>query len=46
MAVAGVVFGKDAIQAQVVDSMKGMLGDNGSQAVQTMLKARQSPLKD
>lgn len=43
MAVAGLFFGRDAVQAQVAESMKGLLGDSGAQAVQTMLAGASKP---
>src|SRR3954468_12266589 len=43
MAVAGLFFGRDAVQAQVAESMTGLLGENGAQAVQTMLAGASKP---
>jgi membrane protein len=43
MAVAGLFFGRDAVQAEVAAAMKGLLGDNGAQAVQTMLAGASKP---
>lgn len=43
MTVAGLFFGRDAVQSQVAESMKGLLGDNGAQAVQTMLAGASKP---
>jgi membrane protein len=43
MAVAGLFFGRDAIQAEVSAAMKGLLGDSGAQAVQTMLAGASKP---
>ena len=43
MAVAGLFFGRDAVQAQVAEAMKGLLGDSGAQAVQTMLAGASKP---
>jgi membrane protein len=37
MAVAGLFFGREAVQSEVSSAMKGLLGDSGAQAVQTML---------
>jgi membrane protein len=37
IAVAGLVFGRDAINGEVAGSIKGMLGDTGAHAVQAML---------
>jgi uncharacterized BrkB/YihY/UPF0761 family membrane protein len=43
MAVAGMFFGADAVQREVAASMKGLLGDSGAQAVQTMLAGASKP---
>ena len=37
IAVAGFIFGRDAVSGQVASSIKDMLGDTGAQAVRTML---------
>jgi membrane protein len=37
IAVAGLVFGRDAVNGDVADSIRGMLGDTGANAVQAML---------
>jgi membrane protein len=34
MAVAGLFFGRDAVEAEVVTTMKSLLGDSGAQAWQ------------
>jgi membrane protein len=43
IAIAGLVFGADAVQRQVFDSLQGLLGDAGSQAVEAMLKGANQP---
>ena len=43
MAVAGLFFRADAVQREVSDAMKGLLGDSGAQAVQTMLAGASKP---
>lgn len=43
MAVAGLFFGRDVVQGEVSAAMKGLLGDSGSQAVQTMLDGASKP---
>jgi len=43
MTVAGLFFERDAVQAQVAGSMKGLLGESGAQAVQTMLAGASKP---
>jgi membrane protein len=46
MAVAGSVFGPSVAETQVLDQMRGLLGDAGAKAVQSLLaSAHQSPLK-
>jgi membrane protein len=37
VAVAGLVFGREAINGEVASSIKGLLGDTGAKAVQAML---------
>ena len=43
MAVAGLFFGADVVQGEVSAAMKGLLGDSGTQAVQTMLAGASKP---
>jgi membrane protein len=43
MAVAGLFFGRDVVQDEVASAIKGMLGDSGAQAVQTMLAGASKP---
>ena len=38
IAIAGLVFGAEAVQGQVLGTLKGMLGDAGTQAIEAMLK--------
>ena len=38
ISVAGLVFGKDAAQGAVVDQLQGLIGQNGAQAIQDLLK--------
>jgi membrane protein len=46
MAVAGSVFGPNVAETQVLDEMRGLLGEAGAQAVQSLLaSAHQSGLK-
>ena len=46
MAVAGSVFGPNVAETQVLDQMRGLLGDAGAKAVQSLLaSAHQSGLK-
>ena len=37
IAVAGMLFGRDAVTSQVMSSIKEMLGDTGAKAVEAML---------
>ncbi len=43
MAVAGLVFGRDAVEAEVSSAMRSLLGESGAQAVQTMLAGASKP---
>ena len=43
VAVAGLFFGQDAVTAQVMSSLKGMLGDTGAKAVEAMLASASRP---
>jgi membrane protein len=43
MAVAGLFFGRDVVQGEVSAAMKGLLGNSGAQAVQTMLAGASKP---
>jgi membrane protein len=43
VAVAGLVFGREAVSGQVASSIKDMLGDTGAQAVQAMLADASRP---
>ncbi len=38
ISVAGLVFGQDAAQGAVVDQLQGLIGQNGAQAIQDLLK--------
>ena len=38
ISVAGLVFGQDAAQGAVVDQLRGLIGQNGAQAIQDLLK--------
>jgi len=37
ISVAGLIFGREAIQAEVMGALKGLVGDNGAKAIDTML---------
>jgi membrane protein len=43
IAVAGLVFGAEAVQAQVFGALRGLLGDSGTQAIDAMLKGANRP---
>jgi len=43
IAVAGLVFGRDAAQGAVVEQLQGLIGQNGAQAVQELLKNVSKP---
>ena len=42
-AVAGLFFGADAVQGSLTAQLRGMLGENGGQAIEAMLKGAASP---
>src|SRR5262245_2443239 len=43
-AIAGAVFGEQAAQGKLVEEMKGLVGEKGAEAIQTLLKnAHQDP---
>jgi membrane protein len=37
LGIAGVVFGQDAVQGQLVEQLRELMGDEGAKAVQTMI---------
>jgi membrane protein len=43
VAVAGLVFGREAVQGEVTNSLKGLLGENGAQAINGMLASAAKP---
>jgi membrane protein len=43
IAIAGLVFGAEAVQGQVLGTLKGLLGDTGTQAIEAMLKGADRP---
>jgi membrane protein len=43
IAIAGLVFGAEAVQAQVFGALHGLLGDSGTQAIDAMLKGADRP---
>jgi membrane protein len=45
IAVAGFFFGREAVSGQVTETLRGMLGDTGSQALSSMLQGADQPTK-
>lgn len=43
IAVAGVVFGQEAVQGEIFAQLQGLLGDEGAAAVQDLLKSANGP---
>jgi membrane protein len=43
IAIAGLAFGAEAVQAQVFGTLHGLLGDSGTQAIEGMLKGANRP---
>ncbi len=45
IAVAGLVFGQDVAQGQILEQLRGIMGDEGAVAVEGLLKAAREPSK-
>jgi len=45
ISVAGLVFGRDAVQGQIVAQLGGLMGDQGAEAVQALLQSASEPSK-
>jgi membrane protein len=43
IAVAGLLFGQDAVRGEVIGALKGLLGDTGAQAINAMLADASQP---
>jgi membrane protein len=43
IAIAGLVFGAEAVQGQVLSTLKGFVGDTGTQAIEAMLEGADRP---
>jgi membrane protein len=43
VAVAGLVFGREAVQGQVTEALRGLLGESGAQAINGMLASAGRP---
>jgi len=45
IAVAGLIFGRDAAQGHILGQLRGLTGDAGAQALEDLLKSANSPAK-
>jgi len=43
IAIAGIVFGREAVQGQIVEQLRGLMGDQGATAVQGLLVSASRP---
>jgi membrane protein len=43
VAIAGLVFGREAVQGQVTDALRGLLGESGAQSISGMLASADRP---
>lgn len=43
VAIAGLVFGRDAVQGEVTNSLKGLLGEDGARVINVMLSSASQP---
>lgn len=43
IAIAGLVFGQEAAQGQIVEQIKGLVGEQSAHAIQTMIQRAQKP---
>jgi membrane protein len=43
VAIAGLVFGREAVQGQVTEALRGLLGEGGAQAINGMLASADKP---
>jgi membrane protein len=43
VAIAGLIFGREAVQGQVTSSLQGLLGENGASAINGMLQSADKP---
>src|SRR6266498_5788070 len=44
MAVAGLVFGAEAARGSVVEQIRGLVGERGAEAIQTILQSAHKPV--
>jgi membrane protein len=45
IAVAGAIFGRDAVQGEIVNQLQGLIGQEGAEAVQGLIKSADEPAK-
>jgi membrane protein len=45
IAVAGLVFGRDAVQGQIVTQLSGLIGQDGAEVVQGLIKSADQPVE-
>jgi membrane protein len=45
IAVAGLVFGRDAVQGQIVTQLSGLIGQDGAEVVQGLIKSADQPIE-
>src|SRR4029079_14269689 len=45
IAIAGLLFGREAVTAQVLSTIKEMLGDTGAKAIEAMLAGASRPVE-
>lgn len=43
LAIAGMVFGRDAVEGRIVDEMRGLVGEKGAEAVQLVIQNASAP---
>jgi len=43
LAIAGLAFGRDAVQGQIVEQLRGLVGQQGGEAIQTMIASSSGP---
>jgi len=45
LAMAGIVFGRDAVESQITNEMRGLIGEQGAEAIQLVLQNARAPAK-
>lgn len=43
IAMAGLIFGQEAVQSQIIEQVQGLIGDRGARLVQTMIEGAYQP---